>query len=46
LITELLDNRLLRRMLKMPREESRKLNRDFMDFVKRDLRISPGKKEE
>jgi len=46
LITELLDNRLLGRMLKMPREDSRKLNRDFMDFVKRDLRISPRKKEE
>ena len=46
LITELMDNRLLGRMLKMPREESRKLNRDFIGFVKRDLRISPGEKEE
>ena len=37
LLTELLDNRLLRRLLQMPREESRRLNRDFISFVKNDL---------
>ncbi len=44
LITELVDNKLLKRFLNMPREESRKLNRDFIQFVKRDFRI--GSKEE
>jgi signal peptidase II len=39
LITELIDNRLLKRFLNMPREESKQLNRDFIRFVKRDLRI-------
>ncbi len=42
LITELVDNRLLRRFLNMPRKESRRINSDFIRFVKRDLRI--GKK--
>ena len=46
LITELLDNHLLRRMFKMPREESKKLNRDFIRFVKRDLRITKRKEKE
>lgn len=45
LITELMDNRLLRRMFNMPREESKKLNRDFIRFVKRDLRIGKRKEE-
>jgi signal peptidase II len=45
LVAELLDNRLLRRMLRMPREESKKLNRDFINFVKRDLRIAKRKEE-
>jgi signal peptidase II len=44
LITELLDNRLLKRFIKMPREESKKLNRDFIRFVKNDFRI--GRKKE
>ena len=44
LITELIDNRLLKRFLSMPREESKQLNRDFIRFVKRDFRI--GKKDE
>ena len=43
LLTELVDNRLLKRFLNMPREDSRKLNRDFIDFVRRDFRI--GKKD-
>ncbi len=42
-LTELVDNRLLRRVLNMPRMESRQLNRDFMDFIKRDFR--PGKRK-
>jgi len=46
LITELLDNRLLRRMIKMPGKESRKLQSDFILFVKRDLRLSKRKEEE
>ena len=46
LITELLDNSLLRRMFNMPREESKKLNRDFIRFVKEDLRIAKRKEEE
>ena len=45
LIAELLDNRLLRRMFNMPREESKKLNRDFIRFVKEDLRIARRKEE-
>ena len=44
LITELIDNLLLKRFLKMPKEESRQLNRDFINFVKRDFRI--GKKRD
>lgn len=44
LVTELMDNRLLKRFLKMPREESKKLNKDFITFVKRDFRL--GKKGE
>jgi signal peptidase II len=37
--TELIDNRLLKRFLRMPRDESRQLNRDFIQFVKKDFRI-------
>jgi len=44
LVTELLDNRLLGRFIKMPRDESKKLNRDFINFVKKDFRI--GRKKE
>jgi len=44
LVTELLDNRLLKRFIQMPKEDSKRLNRDFIRFVKNDLRI--GKKKE
>lgn len=37
LLTELVDNRLLKRLIRMPREESRQLNRDFIGFLKEDL---------
>lgn len=43
LVTELIDNRLLRRFLNMPKEDSRRLNRDFIGFVKRDLGLSGNK---
>ncbi len=42
LVTELLDNHLLKRLIQMPREESRQLNRDFIRFVRQDFKI--GKK--
>jgi len=42
LVTELIDNRLLKRFLKMPKEDSQRLNKDFITFVKRDFRL--GKK--
>lgn len=45
LVTELIDNRLLKRFLKMPKEESRQLNRDFINFIKRDFRRKKGDKE-
>ncbi|MBN1131518.1 MAG: signal peptidase II [Bacteroidales bacterium] len=38
LLTELVDNRLLKRLFKMSGEESKRLNRDFLSFVKSDLR--------
>lgn len=38
LVTELLDNRLLKRLIQMPKEESRQLNRDFIRFVKQDFK--------
>jgi hypothetical protein len=40
------DNRLLKRLLNMPREESRQLNRDFLAFVKRDFRLGRGSRED
>ncbi|MEN8158219.1 MAG: signal peptidase II [Bacteroidota bacterium] len=43
LITELLDNRLLKRFLNMPKADSKRINRDFIQFVKRDFRIGRGK---
>jgi signal peptidase II len=43
LLTELVDNHLLKRLLQMPREESKKLNRDFIRFVKNDFRLSRKK---
>ena len=42
LVTELIDNRLLKRFLNMPKDDSKKLNKDFISFIKRDFRI--GKK--
>ena len=45
LITELVDNRLLKRLIQMPRDESRRLNRDFIRFMKNDLRIRKKKSE-
>lgn len=44
LITELIDNRLLKRFLKMPKEDSRRINKDFIRFIKKDFRL--GKNEE
>ena len=38
LLTELVDNRLLKRVLNMPKDDSTRLNRDFIAFVKKDLR--------
>lgn len=43
LITELLDNSLLKRFLKMPKEESRRINKDFYNFIKKDFRIGKTK---
>lgn len=37
LLTELIDNRLIRRFLNMPRKDSRRINREFYHFVKRDF---------
>ncbi|MDF1575327.1 MAG: signal peptidase II [Bacteroidales bacterium] len=45
LITELIDNRLLRRLIHMPKDESRQLNRDFFNFVKKDFGIGQKKEE-
>ena len=40
LVTELLDNRLIKHLLHMPKKESRQLNQDFIRFVKEDLKIN------
>jgi len=45
LVTELLDNRLLKRFIQMPKEDSRRLNRDFIRFVKNDFKIGRKKSE-
>lgn len=45
LLTELVDNRLLKRLIHMPREESRQLNRDFLSFIKNDLRFGRRNRE-
>ncbi len=37
ILTELLDNKLLKHLFKMPKEESRQLNRDFINFIRQDL---------
>jgi signal peptidase II len=44
LLTELIDNRLLRRLLNMPRADSRRINREFIRFVKKDFRIGRERK--
>lgn len=36
-VTELIDNKLLKRFLKMPKEDSKALNNDFYRFVKNDI---------
>lgn len=38
LVTELIDNKKLMRLLKMPKDESKALNKEFFGFVKSDLR--------
>jgi signal peptidase II len=43
LLTELVDNRLLKRFLKMPREDSRRINREFIRFIRNDLRLKRRK---
>ncbi len=43
LITELIDNHLLKRFLNMPKDDSRRINKEFIAFVKRDFRIGKGK---
>ncbi len=45
LITELVDNRLLKRFIQMPRDESKRLNRDFFSFVKKDLGLRKKDRE-
>jgi len=45
LLTELVDNRLLKRLLQMPREESRQLHRDFFRFMRNDFRTKSKKEE-
>lgn len=42
LLTELIDNKLLVRLIKMPKDKSKALNKDFFDFVKNDLRTLAG----
>ncbi|MGW8315534.1 MAG: signal peptidase II [Bacteroidales bacterium] len=39
LLTELVDNRLLKRFFNMPRNDSSRLNREFIEFIRKDLRI-------
>ena len=45
LLTELVDNHLLKRLIQMPREESKRLNRDFFRFVKNDFRLGRKKSD-
>ncbi len=39
LITELIDNRLLKRFLNMPKDDSKRINKEFFGFIKKDFRI-------
>jgi signal peptidase II len=43
LITELIDNRLLKRFLNMPKDDSKRINKEFFGFIKKDFRIGVGK---
>jgi len=43
LITELIDNHLLKRFLNMPRAESKRLNKKFIGFIKDDFRLRKKK---
>lgn len=45
LITELIDNKVLMKLIKMPKDESNKLNKDFFRFIKDDLKVIFRKKE-
>ena len=45
LLTELVDNSLLKRLIQMPREESKRLNRDFFRFIKNDFRLGRKKSD-
>lgn len=42
LLTELIDNKLLVRLIKMPKDKSKSLNKEFFDFIKNDLRSLAG----
>lgn len=44
LLTELIDNKLLVYLFKMPKERSNELNREFYGFVKHDLRRLTGRR--
>jgi len=46
LITELIDNKLLKRFLNMPKDQSRQLNRDFMKFLKKDFGMGKKQKDD
>ncbi len=46
LLTELMNMGLLKRVFNMPKEESKKLNRDFLHFVKRDFGVGKRKGDE
>jgi len=41
-ITELIDNKLIKRLFNMPKDESKQLNRDFSSFIKSDFRKLTG----
>lgn len=45
LVTELVDNRLLKRFWNMPRDESRALNREFLNFIKKDFRLAKKRED-
>lgn len=46
LLTELVDNHLLKRLIQMPSDESKQLNRDFLQFVRDDFRLGKRKSDE